>query len=200
MEVSINSNDSITWDGFQSNQVSISAIWNSLRHKGGQPPWYNTVWNEFSINKCSFTLWTALKNRLLTRDRMLNFHMQTPSGCLFCNNLESVEHLFSTCPFFDLVRRACPVTISDDWSQWQEGAFFSHNIDKRKSLIGSLYLAVAVHLVWKERNHRLHNPGPGHATIHIINQLRRTVSEKLFSCAKFQKWARGDKLLICLLY
>lgn len=116
MEVSINSNDSITWDGFQSNQVSISTIWNSLRHKGGQPPWYNTVWNEFSINKCSFTLRTALKNRLLTRDRMLNFHMQTHSGCLFCNNLESVEHLFSTCPFSVLVRRACPVTISDDWS------------------------------------------------------------------------------------
>lgn len=140
------------------------------------------------------------KSSKYTRDRMINFQMQTPDGCLLCNGRESIIHLFSDCPYFDLIRRACPVDFSHNWTQCQTGAIFHPAISKRQRLIGSLYLSVAVYLVWKERNFRLHNHGPGHASFHVISQLKRIVREKLFTCVKFKKWVREDNQLTDLLY
>ena len=198
--IQVHAFDHITWDGLNNSRISISVIWHTLRHRSSRAPWCDIVWNSFSIPKCSFILWTALKNRLLTRDRMLDFDMQTDPGCLFCNDLESTNHLFTSCPFFDLIRRACPVVFSSNWVHCQDGNIFSPTISKRQKLIGSLYFSVAVYLVWKERNFRCHNVGPGHASIHIITRLRQIVHERLFSCEKFKKWVREDRSIISLIY
>lgn len=163
-------------------------------------PWVDIVWNLLSIPKCSFILWLALKDRLLTRDRMLNFHMNTPASCLLCNGVETIHHLFSDCPYFDLVRRACPVNFSDDWSQCQMGNCFSPILNTKLKYIGSLYLAIAVYLTWKERNFRVHNPGQSHATISIIEKLKCTAREKLFSCSRFKKWVQDVPSLVLLMY
>lgn len=198
--IPIFNSDHITWDGVTSKSVSTSVIWHSIRNRATQPTWSSIVWNSLSVGKCSFILWAALKNRLLTRDRMLKFNMQTSPQCLFCNAHESVVHLFTNCPYFDLVRRACPVDFSHDWRQCQVGAIFNANLDKRYKLIGSLFLSFAVYLVWKERNYRVHNIGPGHGTFKIIAQLKQLVREKLYTNAKFKKWARTDTSLITILY
>ena len=198
--VQLHDSDHITWDGIRSHNVSISTIWNSFRQTSSPSPWYDVVWNSFSIPKCSFILWTALKNRLLTRDRMLDFQMQTPAGCLFCNDIESTHHIFTDCPFFGLIRRACPVAFSHDWAQCQLGNIFNHNLDNRHKLIGSLYFSVAVYLVWKERNFRCHNSGHAHASLHIILKIKQMVREKLFSCEKFKKWVREDNSIISIIY
>ncbi|XP_017250839.1 uncharacterized protein LOC108221475 [Daucus carota subsp. sativus] len=197
-EIHILSSDFITWDGLL--RCKIATVWNSIRHKSPHVPWFDTVWNSLSIYKCSFTLWTALKERLLTRDRMLRFRMQTQPGCLLCNNMESIQHIFTGCPYFDLICRACPVPFARDWPSWQNGNFFSPTIDKRKQIIGSLFLAVAVHLVWKERNLRLHNPGSSNGTLYVIKNIFFMVREKLFSCDRFRKWVHRDPSFLCLIY
>lgn len=162
--------------------------------------WYDTVWNSFSIPKCSFFLWLALQNRLLTKDRMILYNMNTSPGCLFCSSPESIIHLFTDCPFFRLVRLACPIDFHRDWSQCQLGNIFNPGLDEKRKFVGSLYLAVAVYLVWKERNYRIHNVGPGHGSLNIVFHLKQMVREKLFSCRKFKKWIAADPFLITLMY
>lgn len=96
----IHHQDSISWDGLQAFKVQHSSIWCSIRDRGPPSPWYGIVWNQCALPKCSFTLWLALKNRLLTKDRMLAFGMNVDPVCLLCNtDNESVQHLFSNCPF-----------------------------------------------------------------------------------------------------
>ena len=148
----IHSCDHVTWDGIQSNFASYSALYNTIRCRKPAIPWFDCTWNIFTIPKCSFISWLALKDRLLTRDKMILWQMHTDPHCLFCSNLESTQHLFSDCPFFDLIRRACPIKFCSNWATCQDGQIFAASIDRKLRLIGSLYLTVAVYLTWKERN------------------------------------------------
>lgn len=98
--IDIGTDDAIIWDGKLPRFVSMATIWNSIRERGGSPPWVKAVWHGLAIPKCSFTLWLALKNRLLTKDRMLRFGMSTDSRCILCKNAtESNGHLFGNCIF-----------------------------------------------------------------------------------------------------
>lgn len=196
----IHSTDHLTWDGIQQSKVKIATVRDSFRQRNILTPWYEFVWNHLSIPKCSFILWLALKNRLLTRDRMLDCHMNTSPTCLFCNNPESITHLLTDCPYFGIIRLACPIDFNRNWSQCQVGNIFASGIDKKHQQIGSLFIAVAIYLLWKERNFRVHNPGPGHGSLSIIFQLKQLVREKLFSSRRFKKWITTDPTLICLLY
>ena len=75
-----------------------------------------------------------------------------------------------------------------------------NSTDAKHRAVGSLYLATAVYLVWKERNYRLHNPGVQHASGSTIFNLKRITRERLFSCIKFKNWVHHDPSLICYIY
>ncbi|KAK1392880.1 hypothetical protein POM88_011936 [Heracleum sosnowskyi] len=79
-----------------------------------------------------------------------------------------------------MIRRMCPVAINQDWSMCQVGDILA-TANSVLTQVASLYLAVAVYLVWKERNFRVHNSTPGHPTMEIIRTMKRMVKEKLFS-------------------
>ena len=199
--VQIHSQDAITWDDFRANKVSISLILSSIRDPFPTVSWHCSVWNSFSIPKCSFNLWLILQNRLLTRDKMIEFGMHTRPECLLCNGeLESVQHIFIACPFFSLIRNVMPMRFSVNWNYWLNGEFFDSQRSSKENLIGNLFLAVATYYTWKERNFRLHNDGPGHPTLSIIKTVKTVTKEKLFSCKKFGKWIQKDPCLFTLLY
>ena len=61
----IHSCDHVTWDGIQSNFVSYSALYNTIRCRKPAIPWFNCTRNMFTIPKCSFISWLALKDCLL---------------------------------------------------------------------------------------------------------------------------------------
>lgn len=87
-----------------------------IRPTGNSQPWEHVVWHTFSVPKYSFLLWLVLKQRLLTRDRMQRFGMRVPAGdCLLCNSdLESHDHLYSSCPFSSRMFWESPCIISLD--------------------------------------------------------------------------------------
>lgn len=41
--------------------------------KDNTSPWLAAIWNPLQVPKCSFLMWLALKNRLLTKDRKVVF-------------------------------------------------------------------------------------------------------------------------------
>lgn len=196
----IHSADHLTWDGFKYNSVSYSTIWNAIRPRHATAPWFDIVWNTFSIPKCSFITWLALKDRLLTKDRMILFNMNASTNCLFCKDSETIQHLLSDCPFFDLMRRACPVKFSHHWNICQSGQIFAQSNDHKLLSIGSVYFTVAVYLLWRERNFRMHNLGQSHGSHSVIINMKTMAREKLFSCKKFRNWVHDDPTIICMLY
>lgn len=58
-------------------------MWQTLRRRA-TPPWLGMIWNKYGVPKFSFLLWLVLKQRLLTRDRMLHFRMNVTPDCVMC--------------------------------------------------------------------------------------------------------------------
>lgn len=199
--ITIHTNDNILWDGLMAPNVSMASIWDSTRPQGSSHPWTVAVWHKFAIPKCSFTLWLALKNRLLTKERMVRFGMDTDTQCILCNNaVETNEHLFSLCPFINVIMGNAGFNFTRDWSNYLMGLFLSGPNSEMVKLVSFLFLGAAVFLVWKERNDRLHTPGHHKQPLDIRQLVFRMVREKLYTCKEFKKAVKKNPNLMTLLY
>lgn len=159
------------------------------------------MWNTFNIPKCSFITWLVVKNRLLTRDRMNLFGMTMDQSCVLCRNgVESINHLLTSCLYFNLMRSVIPFQVNADWARWQQGDFFLSPLTAKFKAIAGLHLTTCVYSIWKERNFRIHNPGPGHPTVVLSLNVKSTMREKLFSCSTFRKWVQKDPSLVLILF
>lgn len=88
--------------------------------------WYRGVWFMHHTPKCAFFTWLAILNHLTTGDRMLTWNTSVNSSCVFCNQLETRNHLFFSCPFTSAV-----------WTQLMcglLGARFTTNWEDRMAL------------------------------------------------------------------
>lgn len=199
--VNIGTLDKITWDGCLIHDAALSFIWNSIRSPGARPLWLDAVWHPLAVPKCSFLLWLALKNRLLTKERMLNFSMTTDLMCVLCNSqLETNAHLFSTCPYAVHIFSNAGFALTLDWQSYLNGQFLLCRSSRVKKLLSYLFLAAASFNIWKERNNRMHNPGHHLSPDIVLGLTKRLIREKVFSIKSFQKAADKDPDLILALY
>lgn len=190
--------DSILWDGQKT--ATIASIWDSLRNAMIAPLWIPTIWHSWAIKKCSIFLWLALKNRLLTKDRMLHFGMNVNPVCLLCKVMnESAEHLFCSCTYSLQILSCSPIRLTNNWAGYLQGQFSLVSTTQVQKQVLYLYMAVAVHCIWRERNERLHG-SVGRSAKRLLLEVKRVVREKLFTCNSFKKAVRKDMLLVLLLY
>ncbi|XP_063942662.1 uncharacterized protein LOC135150328 [Daucus carota subsp. sativus] len=200
LNIQIHPRDKIRWDTTQSNATGISTIWNSIRTIGTPPAWVDVVWHNLSIPKCAFTFWLAIKGRLLTRDRMHKFNMNTELRCILCNiDNESHRHIFVSCPYIMHIMANSSFTFSEDWSHYKNGEFLVGPVTGTRKQMGHLYAAITFFLVWKGRNARLHNATnqPASMTLTLVKRMFR---EKLHSCHRFQKEVLKNHDLLLDLY
>ena len=157
-QVRIEEVDCICWKHLSFKEVSISSIWHCLRPPEREPPWVAAVWSPLSIPKCAFTMWLAFKNRLLTKDRMILFGLQTDSRCLLCSNAdETAAHLFGECPYSMQITSDIGFGLVNHWPSYLDGCFMVGNNHSRiRKLLAQLFLSIAIFYIWKERNERLH--------------------------------------------
>lgn len=70
--------------------------------------WHSMAWLHIQ-NLVSTPSWYSGKS---TRDQMIRFNMNTPTGCVLCNKRDGlIDHLFSRTPF--QVRLSC---YAPDWN------------------------------------------------------------------------------------
>lgn len=198
----IASADLISWQDLTLKQATVSSICNSLRSPEISPPWVQAIWHPFHIPKCAFTLWLALKNHLLTKDRMLQFGMNTDGRCCLCGNqYETAPHLFSSCAYSNEVIMGLYSHLLCNWDDYLRGQFTLSSCSNLKKSLSYLYISVAVFYIWKERNDIIHNASHTKltpATLRFI--IKRTVREKLSSHDLFQRAAAKNPMLIIDLY
>lgn len=191
--------DRIRWDN-SNDATSLSSIWQTLRPRALRPSWIYLVWHKFSVPRFAFHIWLVLKQRLLTRDRMLRFGMNVNSGCLLCNAvLETHEHLFCDCPYTRTILASCPVPLHVTWEQFLEGNITGGTTDFVRRNVAHRFVATAYHFIWKERNLRIHNPTHRSTATDLIEAIKLKVKEKLFTCPLFKLKARSDFSLITML-
>ena len=78
-------------------KFNTKACYDFFRSKGPNICWTKLAWHHSLMPKHSFILWLGLKERLLTRDKLIDQIEDT--SCSLCNSpVESLNHLFFQCP------------------------------------------------------------------------------------------------------
>ena len=118
----IHKNDELFWDGKPAKLVSLSIVWNGLWPSSTMPPWLHFVWCKYSVPRFSFITWLIVQERLLTKDRMVNFQMNVDRTCVMCGvAYETHEHLFCSCSFVQRVLSSWDISISSNCAEVQNG-------------------------------------------------------------------------------
>lgn len=79
---------------------SSGETWQVIRERHQLCHWHNEVWFKYATPKYSFILWTAMKGRLATADRMRYWNGVVNVSCILCNDpMETREHLFFECVY-----------------------------------------------------------------------------------------------------
>ncbi|WOH03959.1 hypothetical protein DCAR_0623364 [Daucus carota subsp. sativus] len=180
----------------------LSTIWSSMRPTGVTPPWFNFVWSKFRIPKFAFTAWLIIQEKLLTRDRMVFFHMRTCTRCVLCNVADETHaHLFCDCTFARNVLSAWLIPISTAWADFQVGRIVGNpSADSLKKEMTYLYVSAAWYAIWSERNRRIHTSDNPHTVGNLVLGAKRAVREKLATNVTFKNRLRRDPLLVSFLY
>lgn len=191
--------DVIYWNG--ESVLKVGVVWDSIRLRSTPKAWTSLLWHSFSIPSCSFISWLICRERLLTKDRMILFHMSIPSPkCELCMSYnESTQHISSECPYTYVLLRACPYPLIISWRSWMNGEFFQDNLDDTQQNTAFLYINIVFYMVWKERNDRFHGNGSMQVD-HMHCLIKRMFREKLFTCARFRRALERDPTISRILY
>ncbi|KAJ9566105.1 hypothetical protein OSB04_002071 [Centaurea solstitialis] len=154
--------DTVQWDDGDHGMVefSVAHAYASFDGSHNKVSWTHMVWYKDHIPKYSFCLWMACLRRLPTQDRLRSWKDDPPDRkCSLCGVCEdSHDHLFFTCPFSATVWSK--VKLEFQWhsfpDRWDLILMSISNPDTHKTpFTFRVLLAVAVYMVWRERNARL---------------------------------------------
>lgn len=164
------------------NEYSTGAVYRELKHHNPTVQWYKTIWSLRGIPRQNFLAWLLVLNRCPTRDRLLEWRLQTDPNCLLCNTApESRDHIFYQCQY--------------TWSIWTTIAGrvrhlpdrdWNREINNMQQLRGPRHLRIlqllawqsTLYYLWSERNSRLHRKifKPPDS---IIKQIESTIRSKI---------------------
>ena len=194
----IGDSDSVLWNNECT--VKLRVVWDSIRRRHTPQPWLPFVWNTFHIPSCSFITWLACRGRLSTKDNQVFFNNQEDQRCVLCRSYnETIEHIFTVCPYSYILLRECPFPVAINWNSWLEGEFFQDDMSHFQQNIGFLYITIVIYLVWRERNDRVHFKGSKSVEqLGII--IKRMFKEKLFTSAAFSREVKRCPSLSHILY
>jgi hypothetical protein len=125
-EVHFGDGDHLIWTASKKGEFVSSDTWQVLREKKDQIEWWKIIWFPLAIPKHAFILWLAMKNRLVTGVRLLQWGYKGDVNCCFCrNHVESRNHLIFECSFSYRIWRFCmarcrvdnPLIMWDDITQ-----------------------------------------------------------------------------------
>lgn len=153
-----------------------------LRERFIECHWEKAVWFKFATPKYSFLLWTAIKERLTTRDRMLSWNRNIDPSCVFCQEpMETRGHIFFECSFSAQIWEALMGGVLGDqytvvWDDLMRMALDTTQ-GKIKLFVIRYVFQSAIHSIWRERNRRRHGESPSPAEL-LIRMLDKNIRNR----------------------
>jgi hypothetical protein len=93
----IDDEDNIIWLYESSGKFSIQSLYAIVNNREGMPIYTSVMWNISVPSRVYIFLWLLANNKTLTRDNLEKRRKLDDKRCLFCNEHESVSHLFFEC-------------------------------------------------------------------------------------------------------
>ena len=89
--------DALVWQ-FTSNGIySSQSLYRIINFRGIKPILVPSIWNLKLPPRVHYFLWLVCKNKILTRDNLGKRKKIEDDTCLFCNEKETINHLFFEC-------------------------------------------------------------------------------------------------------
>lgn len=194
--------DKYVWrpvEGIGNGAFSTKETWRALHAPPPEVFWHKVVSFAGRIPKHAFISWVAARNRMVTRDRLISWGLQVPAVCVLCNGQnESRQHLFFDCAFSTQVWSHFLSRMNLTAPQEFEAVLrwlLAPSRDKNITLIVRLVYQAVIHLVWKERNKRIHSnetklPGT------LIAEIKQMIKLRLDPLARRQVLQAGQKSVL----
>ena len=143
--------DALIWR-FSSNGVYNSqSLYRIINFRGVIPVHVSAVWSLKIPPRVHFFLWLLAKNKVLTRDNLSLRRKVEDESCLFCNEKESVFHLFFDC----VVAKQILVYISECFG-FNVGMNFESIgnmwLSRKKFIVHNILTSAVLWGLWKLRN------------------------------------------------
>lgn len=164
-------------------RFSSAFTWNKIHQDSNPVTWWKSVWFTYYIPTHFFLLCMIIKDRLLTRDKLLSWGLDVPSDCLLCDaSRESRSHIYFSCPYSSQIFRGLfchhgfnPPSDLLNTVNWIVRA----SSLKKVKTICSLVLQAIVYEVWKERNAQIHSTSSKPASV-LIKEIQLIIRNFFF--------------------
>ncbi|GJT02460.1 putative reverse transcriptase domain-containing protein [Tanacetum coccineum] len=168
---------------------SVQRVWDTIRPRDIEVPWYNLVWFSSCIPRHDVNMWLIMKKILKTQDTLSSWDVADGlmNVCPLCETQpDSHEHLFFDCSFsFQIWSRIKQFAgLMGSGSSLDSIVSILMPIAKRKSFkscIGKLTLVAAAYFVWQESNFRLFKHSK-RSVQEVVDCIMSSVRLKLLSC------------------
>jgi len=120
--------DTLVWEADPGGNYSPKAGYTLLSSEAenrAQIWWWKSLWKLKCPAKTKLFMWCALENKAPTWDNLQKRTFQGPGWCVLCKrDLESIHHLFLSCPFSLEVWKECSILVGSpcQWSGESIGA------------------------------------------------------------------------------
>jgi hypothetical protein len=95
-------NDSIFWRWSPSKTFTVKSVYDHLT-KDDDGPKFQRVWKAKIPEKIKTFMWLVEQQAILTKDDMLRRRWQGDPACYFCDDDETIDHLFFGCPIAKVI-------------------------------------------------------------------------------------------------
>jgi ribonuclease HI len=115
---------------------------------------WKAVWSIQAPGKMKVVLWRMIHDCLPTGHQLIHRHIPADGGCVFCGQLERVEHLFLFCPFarsvWKVVKEQYPLQLQR--KKLVHAKQWVFDFLRRESGIHATVLAATCWHIWQARN------------------------------------------------
>lgn len=78
-------NDSVFWTPDPTVVFTVRSVWNEFHNIKGEVEWVELVWQKKMIPRHSIILWLAVRQRLMTKDKMMRYEIVSRATCVLCH-------------------------------------------------------------------------------------------------------------------
>ncbi|XP_058733450.1 uncharacterized protein LOC131605068 [Vicia villosa] len=147
-------------DVLQGKQFKTKLLYIAIRGTMNKVEWRHLIMHNLARPRAIFLLWLVLYGKLSTKDRLLKFGISVNPTCEFCNNLESIHHLFFECSHVHMVWKGILEWLGVHRSPhgWnEERVWIMSETHKKGWMCQLLKIACAetIYEVWKNRNEKI---------------------------------------------
>ncbi|XP_078150904.1 uncharacterized protein LOC144546233 [Carex rostrata] len=146
--------DKLAWRWDHTGNFTVSSLYKFLNHRGVLTPHPFLWWKLPLPPKIKIFMWLVSQNRILTKSNLRKKGWDGDTTCVFCDNDETANHLFLTCPLaMQIWQLWCPSrSITVGWSTITEIISYAVSLPAHHRTVFLILVSAICWTLWKHRN------------------------------------------------